>query len=323
MVRVFPFRSLPANWRVVASPFQCALGTGGARCTKAENSMANEVEREREEILRKSQALEGEIKKREAELSAYRETLHAAKQQAQRIVRKPWWRRGWTITIGGIVLLLVIIFIVMVLLAFKNIREGKIPEDILAQYRGAQTSLPGAQRQEPTARTFAVATDDDPQTGPKDAPLVIVEFSDFQCPFCRQAFPILRELVTRYPNEIRFIYRDFPISSIHPLAQAAAEAGECAHQQGKFFEFHDKVFLNQDSLTEESFERFAQELNLDETQFSQCLSSHKYKTEVEKDYQDGLAAGVSGTPTFFVNGRRVPGVISLEIWEQIVQSVAK
>src|SRR3989344_396320 len=153
--------------------------------------------------------------------------------------------------------------------------------------------------------------DDDPVLGDPNAPVTIVEFSDFQCPFCRSlwksTFPSLRQkyLVT---GKAKFIYRDFPLS-FHPGAQPAAEAGECADEQGKFWEMHDKIFGEQEKLgsgtvqfTVDDLKKWAREVGLDTVKFNECLDSGKYRSEVQNDLQAGQAAGVTGTPGTFVNG---------------------
>jgi protein-disulfide isomerase len=171
----------------------------------------------------------------------------------------------------------------------------------------------------------AASVDDDPAWGPEDAPVTIIEFSDFECTFCdrffSQTYPQIKQ---EYEGQIRFVYRDFPLSSIHPWAQKAAEAGECADDQGKFWEFHDATFQNQDAITQEleaagsdasagltaavnALKGLAPGLGLDAATFNQCLDSDKYADEVQKDYQDGIAYGVTGTPAFFINGVSVLG----------------
>ncbi len=159
---------------------------------------------------------------------------------------------------------------------------------------------------------------DDPVIGPDDAPITIVAFEDFQCPFSSAAFPAVRSMLNRYGDKVRFVYRDFPISSIHPNARKAAEAASCAKDQGQFLPYHDRLYQNQDNLDVPSLKRYAQELNLDTQVFDNCLDSGKYADEVEADLQDGISAGVTGTPTFFVNENMVPGVINDDGFDQII-----
>lgn len=151
-----------------------------------------------------------------------------------------------------------------------------------------------------------------PSRGPASAPVTIVEFSDFQCPFCAQAVPILRQVSDAYGDRVRIVYRDFPLDSVHPLARKAAEAARCADEQGKFWDYHDKLFASQPALEIDGLKKYAQEIGLDGSAFAACLSSSKFKNAVDKDVQEGQKAGVDGTPTFFVNGRPFVGVPSFD-----------
>jgi predicted DsbA family dithiol-disulfide isomerase len=152
-----------------------------------------------------------------------------------------------------------------------------------------------------------VATVGHPSRGPDDAPVTIVEFSDFECPFCGALFPTLKAVEKAYPDTVRIVYRQFPLTSIHPRAQKAAEASLCAFDQGKFWEMHDSLFENQRDLTVEALKRRAADLQLDVSAFNGCLDSGRQAARVKADMADGATAGVRGTPTLFVNGRIIPG----------------
>lgn len=176
-------------------------------------------------------------------------------------------------------------------------------------------------------------SDDDPFLGKPDTPVTIVEFSDFQCPFCRRLWKdTLPQIKEKYllTGKVKFVYRDFPLSSIHPMAQSSAEAAECADEQGKFWEMHDKIFGEQDKLgtgtiqfDESDLKQWAGEIGLNKNQFNNCFNSHKYKDEVEKDFNDGARLGVSGTPATFVNGRLVSGAVPFSQFEQIIEAELK
>jgi len=160
-----------------------------------------------------------------------------------------------------------------------------------------------------------------PMRGPLDAKVVIVEFSDFQCPYCAQSYLVMKELMRNYGDQVLFVYRDFPIVSNHPEALAASLAGRCAHEQGKFWEMHDKIFENQEDLSEDNLKRFAVQIGLFTLQFNDCFDSGKYVADIEKDLQEGFAAGVVGTPTFFINGKILPGgAVPLNVLESIIIS---
>ncbi|XOU94009.1 MAG: DsbA family protein [Candidatus Kerfeldbacteria bacterium] len=165
-----------------------------------------------------------------------------------------------------------------------------------------------------------IATNDDPYAGSDDAKIVIVEFSDFQCPYCTQAFPTVREIISTYGDQIKFIYRDFTNSTIHPQAQKAAEAGECASEQDKFWELHDKLFINSD-LSVSAIKQYAGEIGLDTEQFNECLDSGRYYEETQQDFASGIVAGVDGTPTFFINGTKFEGSISVDNFKTIIEEL--
>jgi len=160
---------------------------------------------------------------------------------------------------------------------------------------------------------------DDPQIGKQDSKVRIVEFADFQCPYCLEVFGVVREIITKYGDQIHFVYRDFPVLDLHPDAQKAAEAGQCANEQGKFWPMHDKLFINQNDLSLASLERYAEEIGLDIKVFKNCLNSNKYSKEVERDYLDGQILGVKGTPTFFINNFRISGAIPRDIFIGLIK----
>ncbi len=154
--------------------------------------------------------------------------------------------------------------------------------------------------------------------GNPKAPVTIVEFSDFQCPYCRQVEPTLKDLLAKYGERVNLAYRDFPLTSIHPQAQLAAEASRCAGEQGKFWEYHDQLYTAA-NLDRRVLADYARALKLDDKQFDACLVSGKYKSQVERDLQEGMQAGVSGTPGFFVNGVPLTGSQPLEAFVHIIE----
>ncbi len=146
-----------------------------------------------------------------------------------------------------------------------------------------------------------------PSIGPEDAPVTIVEFSDYQCPFCGRAEPIVKEVLKRYPEKIRLVFRHFPLESIHPRARAAAEASVCAEAQGKFWEYHEQLFANQRALDQEDLANYADALGLDRERFEGCTQASETRTQVQGDLDEGASAGVQGTPAFFINGIPLSG----------------
>jgi protein-disulfide isomerase len=152
-----------------------------------------------------------------------------------------------------------------------------------------------------------VETSGAPAVGPASAPVTIVEFSDFQCPFCSRLIPTLERITESYPEAVRLVFRQFPLNSIHPQAQKAAEASLCANDQGRFWEMHDALFANQEALSIADLKATAARLELDTAAFAQCLEGGQHEDQVNQDLEEGIAAGVSGTPALFINGRFLSG----------------
>jgi len=194
-----------------------------------------------------------------------------------------------------------------------------------------QQAAVGAQQDDPTVTPSGpvdVSADDDPALGNPNAKVTVIEFSDFQCPFCRVLWKdTLPQLKKEYidTGKIRFVYRDYPLP-FHEGAAPYAQAAQCADDQGKFWEYHDKIFQEQDKSGQgtvpfvgvATLKTWARDLGLDGGSFDQCLDSDKYKAEVEKDAADGVAAGVSGTPSTFVNGRILVGAQPFDAFKKLI-----
>ncbi|MEK7614927.1 MAG: DsbA family protein [Patescibacteria group bacterium] len=229
-------------------------------------------------------------------------------------------KRNWVATIGTLVVLVLLSLFVAQILHYTNeIKSGKIDpstfnfrQEFSSNVKLAAIPLSAAQ--------VDVMSASAPSLGRADAPLTIVEFADFGCPYSRQSSFVMRELSLKYPDKIRFIYRDFPVLDLHPIAQKAAEAGKCANDQGQFWQYHDKLYQNQLDLSVDQLYQYAASLNLNKDVFRSCLDSGKHREAVLKDYQDGLTAGVRGTPTFFINGSKVEGAVPKAIFEQLIQA---
>ena len=153
--------------------------------------------------------------------------------------------------------------------------------------------------------------------GNAKAPVMIVEFSDYQCPYCHQVEPTVKQVLAKYGEKVSFSYRDFPIGQLHPQAEIAAEASRCALDQGKFWEYHDQLLLSV-KLDKDALVQYAKDLNLDEQKFSACLGSEKYKADVQNDFAEGRNAGVTGTPGFFINGVAFSGAQTQETFARII-----
>ncbi len=171
----------------------------------------------------------------------------------------------------------------------------------------------------PQRPTFDVKIGNAPFTGGKDAKVTIVEFSDFQCPYCAQGSKVLRQLKKKYGKKIKVVMKQFPLP-FHTQAKKASVAALCANEQstGKFWEMHDKLFADQSKLGIDQLKALANKLGLDTQKFNTCLDQNKYIAQVEKDIQDGQAVGVKSTPTFFVNGQLVSGAQPVDVFSELI-----
>ncbi|MBI4599634.1 DsbA family protein [Candidatus Uhrbacteria bacterium] len=157
--------------------------------------------------------------------------------------------------------------------------------------------------------------------GPKDARVVVVEFLDFQCPFCKKAHPILFELLKEYENKsVRFEFRHFPLVSIHPFAVPSSLASLCANEQGKFLEFYDMAYSRQQEISLAGLATFAKDLRLNLASFNACMAEKRYEPFIKKDLDDALTLALEGTPTWFVNATRLVGVVSYESFKAVIDN---
>jgi protein-disulfide isomerase len=151
-----------------------------------------------------------------------------------------------------------------------------------------------------------------PSRGPDDAVVTIIEFSDFQCPYCARVVPTIDQILDKYPTQVRFVFRNLPLNQIHPRAQAAAEAAACAANQGDFWDYHDLIFANNKAVSDEDLEGHASELGLDMQAFRQCVQNRETQQLVEADIAAGKSLRISGTPSFVINGLPLPGARGIE-----------
>lgn len=172
-----------------------------------------------------------------------------------------------------------------------------------------------------------IITNNDHVKGATNAKVTIVEFSDFQCPACKSYAPVLNELVKIFPNDVRLVYKHFPLRSIHLRAQGAAEAAEAASLQGKFWEMVDKLFSGQEIWSKgkgsDQFEAYAKEFGLDTLKFKNDLASNEVKNAVNDDYKEGLDIGINSTPTFYLNGKKIVNPDSLEAFKALIETELK
>jgi protein-disulfide isomerase len=152
--------------------------------------------------------------------------------------------------------------------------------------------------------TLPVSEDRDHIQGPAEAAVTLVEYGDYECPYCGAAYPIIKEVQERMGERLRFVFRNFPISTSHPHAEQAAEAAEAAATQGRFWQMHDVLYENQQRLGDEDLRSYAEQLGLEVEPFDQELAEHVHAPRVHEDFMSGVRSGVNGTPTFYINGSR-------------------
>lgn len=170
---------------------------------------------------------------------------------------------------------------------------------------------------DPPRSEFELA-DNVPSRGPVDAPITFVEFADFQCPYCRRAHPAVEQLLLEYGAEIRYVFRDFPLPN-HPRATPASVAAYCAGDQGQFWIFYENLMVIDGDLSDEDLTQRAADLGLDAEQFNACYTSRRYESEVLQTQKFGRSLGVTGTPTFFINGRKLVGAVSYDQLKTVIE----
>ncbi len=213
--------------------------------------------------------------------------------------------------------LVVLAFSVGVIIGYLAWGHTPAVQAVAAQPSGPVVEAP-VDTPAPQYVRYSIPTEGFPSIGPANAPITIVEFSDFQCPYCRQwQQETYQPLLAAYPGKIRLVYRDFPLSSIHPNAFPAAEAAQCANAQNAFWPYHDKLFASE-NLGDDIYKQYAQELNLDMAKFNECLTNHTYQTYVQANSDFAVKTGVNSTPTFFINGLAVIGAQPLDVFKQVI-----
>ncbi|HVQ74467.1 MAG TPA: thioredoxin domain-containing protein [Candidatus Binatia bacterium] len=158
--------------------------------------------------------------------------------------------------------------------------------------------------------------------GPSGAPVTIVEFSDYECPYCKRTQGVIGQLMDEYPGKIRLVFKDFPLH-FHPGARPAAEAARCAGASGRFWEYHDLLFVAQPAFSRTDLLMYARRLDIDQATFAACLDAGRFRPLVQRDLEEGRALGVRGTPTFFVNGQRLVGAQPIESFREAVDQALR
>ncbi len=245
-------------------------------------------------------------------------------EKDENIKEKNYSRSNLSMPVSIIIAGLIIAGAVIVSGGNGGVGKETISTGQTAQVKGAPanpepSSLPAGQPS--TIQTFEI-TEANHIRGAFNAPITLVEFSDFECPFCARHYPTLKKILNDYQGKVRLVYKHFPLS-FHPNGQKAAEASECADEQGKFWEYHDKLFENlaASGYSLSNFKQWAKDLGLNSGKFDECLESGKYTQKVQADFQEGSQKGVTGTPATFINGQMISGALPYESFKQAVDSI--
>ncbi|MBU0732315.1 DsbA family protein [Patescibacteria group bacterium] len=229
--------------------------------------------------------------------------------------RKSFWVSSW-----GIIILICVFLILSGLVAFGitvwQYKEKIEAGEMITEFENTNAEFANTNEIDP-GRIYP-GRDNNPFLGPEDSPVEVIFFEDFECPICKQLFPVKKAIIDEYDDRVVFVFRHFPLESIHDNAMNAALAAECANEQGGFWPMHDKLFQNQENLSETDLKIYAQQIGLNDTQFEVCFDTRKYDEEIQKDLKEGVLHQVGGTPTFFVNGEKFEGVPTEEYFRQLL-----
>jgi protein-disulfide isomerase len=203
----------------------------------------------------------------------------------------------------------------------KGVKHDKLYETLVAENVKSAGSAPSAAAAPAADQKFEVSVGNAPVRGPKTAPVTIVEYSDFQCPFCGRVEPTLKQIMDEYKGKVRIAWKNQPLS-FHPNAMPAAEAAMAAYEQGndKFWAMHDKLFEQQGSLSPQFYEQTAREIGLDVSKWKSSVESHAAQASIQSDMSSGSAVGANGTPTFFINGRKLVGAMPFDSFKQVIDA---
>jgi protein-disulfide isomerase len=247
---------------------------------------------------------------------------HRKKEDTITITKTQLWQ-----LISGVLVVLLAISVYTGGFGFGGEETAEVTEKAAAQLQPSQPTQPTQPTQPsapPTAQARGEVTVDDRfGIGEEDAPVIMIEFTDYQCPFCGRFYSqTLGQIKSEYveTGKVKLYIKDFPLDSIHPQARPAANAARCAAEQDKFWEYHNLLFENQQSLSDVNYKKWAADLGLDEEQFSSCYDDRKYDDAITADFTQGSAAGIRGTPGFIINGQIISGAQPFENFKQIIEA---
>lgn len=236
-------------------------------------------------------------------------------------MKQPWYKKPWGIItivfLGGLIIFGIGIY--RQTKYYKVEYEKQYKDSIRSSFRSLQDQRI-VKNQEVSVNWPDLVTDDDPFFGPDSAKVKIVAFHDFQCAFSKEESQIIRQLKQAYGDKIRFILRDYPNIYANELSLSNAVASECADEQGKFWEMFDLIYDNQEEAQTDKLIKWANQIGMDDQQFKKCIDDGKYELEVKNDLDEGVRAGVDGTPTFFINGQKYIGYLDYQTLVDIIES---
>jgi protein-disulfide isomerase len=239
--------------------------------------------------------------------------------------RPHWYQTIWGVLVIGLGVFIGAIAVMLIIMIGKyvlDIRAGR-GGSVQQEFYGSFSPLEGSSSNQLTVDRTRLEQGNFPYLGLGSASTTVVEFVDLKCPNCRLAYPIMKQVLQKYGSKIKFVVRQFPLESLHPGTTQASLFAECARAQGKFWVAYDYFFTNQDNLPDQwsndDSTALAQKLVMDPARTIACMQDSVTLQTVNRDYADALESGARGTPTFFVNGRKLEGVVPLEIWDQILR----
>ncbi|MBT4349203.1 DsbA family protein [bacterium] len=233
---------------------------------------------------------------------------------------KSWYKRWWgklVLLIGILFLLSLVYFSLFFVNDFRHIMVG----DVFNKELG--TWISSEQYKDNQKDISNVLTEDDPFLGTDEPIVYIMAYESFGCVYCKENQADIKEMTDKFGPIIRFVVKDFPTEGLHENVFDAHLAAGCAQEQGKFWEYRDLLFANQNEFAISQLKRYAAEIDLSQNEFSQCLSNEEYAQEIRQDYAQGVDLGVTGTPSYVVNGQLMPGTIPMALWEEIIGFIIK
>jgi protein-disulfide isomerase len=228
---------------------------------------------------------------------------------------KKWYKKWWGVTIivfSCLILSMVLIIGVQVAYYYREIKSGRLA--LPGETKFQQSDTPASKPKEIDQTKLTPIGEPNSSLG---APITVVGFFDFECSYSKEANAVMQQMIAAYGNKVNFVFRNFPLTDIHPDAMLAAEAGECANSQNKFWLMSDRLFGGS-SLSADAINLYAEQIGLDTTMFADCLNNYQSKGMVLKDILDGQTEGVGGTPTWFIDGEKVEGVIPADNFKKII-----